>query len=244
MASQRSEIFLTILILLFFSLALLFLILLIISRIQITIALNKKKVFEPAAERLVFSVVFENKSFLDLQNDKSFTSNIHNKIFRLILLDSVINLHKTYTGEYSKKVETFFIESNLIKETYKKLNSRQWPDKCEGIRELAEMNITDAYSLISKNVYSKNLTLKQEAMMAMLKLKGVDGLNFLNNYKETLSDWIQLNLISIIKCNFPITEVPYYESFIESSNVSVSLFGRRLKAYYEQSDVPFSEINR
>lgn len=244
MASQRSEIFLTILILLFFSFAVLFLILLIISRIKKTIALNKKKFFEPIAESLLFSVVFENKSFKDLQNDEAFTSNIHNNFFRLILLDSVINLHKNYTGEYSQKIELFFLESNLIKETYKKINSRKWPDKCEGIRELAEMNITDAYSLISKNIYSKNFTLRQEAMMAMLKLKGVDGLGFLNDYKETLSDWIQLNLISIIKNNFPRTKVPYFDSFVESSNVSVSLFGKRLKAYYEQSDVPFSEINR
>lgn len=239
MDSQRSEIFLILLILLFFSFALFFLILLIVSRIKKTIVLNKKKFFEPIAERLVFSVVFENKSFKDLQNDKSFTANIHNKFFRLLLLDSVINIHKAYTGEYSKKTELFFIESNLIKETYKKLDSRQWPDKCEAIRELAEMNITDAYSLIRKNVYSKNLTLRQEAMMAMLKLKGIDGLSFLNEYKETLSDWIQLNLISIIKNNFPITDEPYYSSFIASTNVSVSLFGKRLKAYYEQSNVPF-----
>ncbi|MES2396207.1 MAG: hypothetical protein V4549_09400 [Bacteroidota bacterium] len=243
MASQRSEIFLILLILLFFSLALFFLILLIISRIKKKITLNKKKLFEPIAERLVFSVVFENKSFKDLQNDIAFTSNINNKFFRLLLLDSVIKLHRTYTGEYSKKTELFFIESNLIKDTYKKLNSRQWPDKCEAIRELAEMNITDAYSLIRKNVYSKNLTLRQEAMMAMLKLKGVDGLSFLNDYKETLNDWIQLNLISIIKNNFPLTQEPYYNLFIASSNVSVSLFGRRLKAYYEQISVPFSETN-
>lgn len=239
MDSQRSELFLIVLILLFFSLALLFLTLLIISRIKKTIALKKKKFLEPIAERLLFSVVFENKSFKDLQNDIAFTANINNKFFRFILLDSVIKLHRTYTGEYSKKTETFFFESNLIKETYKKLNSRQWPDKCEAIRELAEMNITDSYSLIRKNVYSKNLTLRQEAMMAMLKLKGVDGLNFLNGYQETLSDWIQLNLISIIKNNFPITEEPYYSSFIASTNVSVSLFGKRLKAYYEQSNVPF-----
>ncbi len=216
-----------------------FLILLIISRVKKNIALKKKKLFEPIAERLVFSIVFENRSFKDLQNDKAFTDNIQNKFFRLLLLDSVIKLHRTYTGEYSKKTALFFIESNLIKETYKKLNSRQWPDKCEAIKDLAEMNITDAYSLISKNIYAKNLTLRQEAMMAMLKLKGVDGLNFLIDYKGTLNDWIQLNLISIIKNNFPITEVPYYNSFIASANVSVSLFGRRLKAYYEQSNEPF-----
>lgn len=244
MAYQRSELFLIILILLFFSLALFFLVLLIISRIKKTIALKKKDFFEPIAERLVFNVVFENKSFLDLQNDSAFTSNISNKFFRLLLVDSIIKLHRSYTGEYSKKTEVFFIESGLIEDSYKKLNSGKWPDKCEAIRELAEMNIVDSSSLISKNVYSKNLTLRQEAMMAILKLKGVDGLSFLENYKETLSDWIQLNLISILKYNFPITEVPYYNSFIESSNVSVSLFGRRLKAYYEQSDIPFSEINR
>ena len=195
-------------------------------------------------KRIIFNVPFKIKSFIDLQNDIAFTLNIDNKFFRLLLADSVIKMHRSYTGDYSKKTETFFIESGLIKDFYKKLNSRKWPDKCEAIRALAEMNILDSSSLISKNVYSKNLTLRQEAMMAILKLNGIDGLSFLKDYKEILSDWIQLNLISIIKYNFPITKVPYYNSFIESANVSVSLFGRRLKAYYEQSDVPFSEINR
>ncbi len=242
MAFQRSEIILIIVILLFFSLSLIFLISLVIGRLTKIRGLKSKLIYDAVGNKLLFLVLFENKSFKDIKSEKEFTSIIGKKKFRLFLLDSIIKLHRNYTGLYQKQLETFYIESNIIDETYKKLKSRKWSAKCEAIRELAEMNIEKSYSLINNYVSAKNLILRQEAIMAVVKLEGVDGLIFLCEYNDVLSDWMQLNLISIIKNNFPITEIPYYLTFINSTNKSVALFGRRLRAYYEQNNESFSEI--
>ena len=126
MAFQRSEIFLILVIILFFSLSLLFLILLVISRLTTIQRLKKKSINDSTAGKMLFSVMFENKTFGDLSTEKKHQSNLSNKFFREALLDSVIKLHKSYTGEYSKRIETFYYDSLLIEESYKKLRSRRW----------------------------------------------------------------------------------------------------------------------
>ncbi|MES2592460.1 MAG: HEAT repeat domain-containing protein [Bacteroidota bacterium] len=228
-------------ILLFFSLSLFFLILLLISRLR-KIGNEKKTAFyKQLADNVVFSVLFADKSYSDFLSDAEYVQNIKNDFFRLLLLDSLITLHRNYSGTYSQKIELFYSESALIQETYKKLNSRKWPVKCEAIIELAEMNIVDSHQLIQKYVRAKNLTLRQEAIVALVKLRGLDGLSFLVNYNEMLSDWMQLNLLAVIKNNYPTTPEPFYNNFLFSSNKSVALFGKRLKAFYEQTNEPFME---
>lgn len=228
-------------ILLFFSLSLLFLILLLISRLRKIGNQKKTAFYKQLADNVVFSVLFADKSYADLLLDAEYVENSKNEFFRLLLLDSLITLHRAYSGTYSQKIELFYTESGLIQETYKKLKSRKWSVKCEAIIELAEMNIVDSHPLIQKYVVAKNLTLRQEAIVALVKLRGLGGLSFLANYDEMLSDWMQLNLMAVIKNNFPATEEPFYNKFLLSSNNSVALFGKRLKAFYEQTNEPFME---
>lgn len=243
MVFQRSEIFLTMVIILFFLLALLFLTLLVISRLKKLRRLKKQKTYDFLTGYFLFSVIFEDKSFKELSLEKEYSAIINDSFFKSRLLDAVIKLHKSYTGEVAKKIEEFYYDSSLIKETYRKLEHGAWSVKCEAIRELAEMNVTSSYSLIANYVSASNLTLRQEAITAIIKLIGLKGLNFLNDYNELLTDWIQLNLISIIKHNFPSTDEPYYNSFIDSENASVALFGRRLKLFYEKSNDSFFETD-
>lgn len=243
MVFQKSEQFLTMVIVLFFLLTLSFLILLTISRITKIKRLKKKNEYDSLAGNLMLSILFEEASYHSLINEKNYKSVIHDKFFRACLLGTVIKLHKSYTGEFAKKTETFYHESLLVNDTYKKLKHGHWSVKCEAVRELAEMNVTSSYALITKYVSSSNLTLRQEAITAIIKLIGLKGLTFLNDYKEFLTDWIQLNLIEIISNNFPTTDEPYYNSFINSPNKSVALFGKRLKLFYEHTGDSFIEEN-
>lgn len=243
MLFQRSEIFLTMVIILFFLLALLFLTLLVISRLKKLRRLKKQKTYDFLIGYFLFSIIFEDKLFEELSLEKEYSAIINDSFFKSRLLDAVIKLHKSYTGEVAKKIEEFYFDSSLINETYRKLEHGAWSVKCEAIRELAEMNVTSSYSLIANYVSASNLTLRQEAITAIIKLIGLKGLSFLNDYNELLTDWIQLNLISIIKHNFPSTDEPYYNSFIASENASVALFGRRLKLFYEKSGDSFFEAD-
>lgn len=240
MVFQKSEMFLTMVIILFFFLTLLFLTLLTISRLTKIGKLKKRAYYDTLAGNFMFAIIFENRDPVDLRKQKEYASVLHDRFFKLCLLDTVIKLHKSYTGEYAKKIEAFYHESGLIRETYRKLNHFRWRPKCEAIRELAEMNVTSSYALITKYVNDKNLIVRQEAIICIIKLLGLKGLNFLVDYKELLTDWLQLNLIAVIKNNFPVISEPYYEEYLLSPNPSVVLFGKRLKAFYEKNGEPFT----
>lgn len=241
MVFQKSELFLTMVIVLFFLLIFLFLTLLTLSRYKKIRRLKKQAGYDILAGNFMLSIIFENKSYAELSTEKEYAWVIRDAFFRQCLLDTVIKLHKNYTGEFAKKIELCYYESSLINDSRKKLKYGKWPVQCEAVRELAEMNVISSYSLITQHVNAKNLTLRQEAIIAIIKLIGLKGLSFLNDYKELLTDWIQLNLIAIIKNNFPTTPEPYYDSFIDSPNKSVALFGRRLKSFYEHNDESFRE---
>jgi phosphoglycerol transferase MdoB-like AlkP superfamily enzyme len=243
MVFQKSELFLTMVIVLFFLLTFIFLTLLTVSRFKKIRRLKKQAGYDILAGNFMLSIIFENTSYAELSIEKEYAWVIHDAFFRRCLLDTIIKLHKSYTGEFAKKIEQCYFDSSLIDETYKKLKHGKWPVKCEAVRELAEMNIVSSYSLITQYVGASNLTLRQEAIIAIIKLIGLKGLSFLNDYNELLTDWIQLNLIAIIKNNFPTTDEPYYNSFIHSPNKSVAIFGRRLKSFYEHTDESFRQEN-
>lgn len=243
MVYEKSELFLTTVIILFFVLTISFLTLLAASRLKKIAKLKKQAGYDILAGNFMLSIIFENTSYAELSVEKEYAWVIQDKFFRSRLLDALIKLHKSYTGEFAKKIETFYYESSLINDSYNKLKNGQWSVKCEAIRELAQMNVTSSYSLIAQYVNASNLTLRQEAITAIIKLIGLKGLSFLNDYEELLTDWIQLNLISIIKNHFPTTDEPYYNSFIESPNKSVALFGKRLRSFYEHNNESFFEKN-
>jgi phosphoglycerol transferase MdoB-like AlkP superfamily enzyme len=244
MVFQKSELFLTMVIVLFFLLTFIFLILLTVSRVKKIRRLKKRAGYDILAGNFMLSIIFEDKSYAVLSLEKEYAWVMQDAFFRQCLLETIIKLHKSYTGEFAKKIEQCYFDSSLIDETYKKLKHGKWPVKCEAVRELAEMNIVSSYSLITQYVSAPNLTLRQEAIVAIIKLIGLKGLSFLNDYKELLTDWIQLNLIAIIKNNFPTTDEPYYNSFIDSPNKSVALFGKRLKTFYEHTDESFRQENQ
>jgi phosphoglycerol transferase MdoB-like AlkP superfamily enzyme len=243
MVFQKSELFLTMVIILFSLLTFTFLILLTVSRFKKIRRLKTQAGYDILAGNFMLSIIFENTSYAELSLEQEYTWVIHDLFFRECLLNTVIKLHKSYTGEFAKKIEQCYHDSRLINDSYRKLKYGKWPVKCEAVRELAEMNVVSSYSLITQYVNAKNLTLRQEAIIAIIKLIGLKGLSFLNDYNELLTDWIQLNLISTIKNNFPTTDEPYYNSFIDSPNKSVALFGKRLKSFYEHNDEPFQEAD-
>lgn len=241
MVFEKSELFLTTVIILFFLLTVIFLVLLAVSRLKKINRLKKQAGYDILAGNFMLSIIFEDTSYTTLSAEKEYAWIMQDKFFRSRLLDALIKLHRNYTGEYAKKIETCYYESSLINDSYQKLKCGQWSVQCEAIRELSEMNVTSSYALIAQYVSAPNLTLRQEAITAIIKLIGLKGLSFLTDYTELLTDWIQLNLLSIIKHHFPTTDEPYYNSFIDSPNKSVALFGRRLKSFYEHDNESFLE---
>ncbi|RZJ52204.1 MAG: hypothetical protein EOO44_12570 [Flavobacterium sp.] len=178
-------------------------------------------------EKLMFSMIFQDLSFSEIQEDKDYTVLIKKPFFRAVLTESIIDLHKNYEGVYAKKLEEFYKESGLINKSLTKLKNLKWEVKCKGITELAEMNVTDAFESILNVSKGRNKTLKITALNACIKLAGTKGIVHLTEHPYPIDDWTQINIINAFK-KHDIGDTKGVELLLESQNTTVIALGLKL----------------
>ena len=185
-------------------------------------------------EKTLFMVAFDGLTFNDLKQRPVFQKKWKKKLYRDQFLKELIKLRRVYDGEIGKKLQEFYRASGLLKLSYEKLRSSKWYMKCEGIQELSEMEIKKAAPIIQEQTKSSNDTLKMVALIEVIHLKGIKGLNLLKDYDEPLNDWIQLNLLDSIKESEDQEEIPDFGYLLEANNDSLIVFGMRLITFFRQ----------
>lgn len=149
-----------------------------------------------------------------------------NKFNRSILIDQVIDLSITLTGEEKDKLKNLYLLLGLEKDSYAKAMSRKWHIKAKGFRELAFMNIPLANDQIKKCLNSRNDVLRQEAQFAVIRLYPENSFDFLNHLQKKYTLWEQLNVYETI--TFHQLKLPDFEKLLKSDNNSVVMFALRM----------------
>lgn len=183
--------------------------------------------YDKQIEQLMFLVVFQDTPFDEIKQDKEYVRLSKSNFFRIVIMESIINLHKNYEGVFAQKLEQFYKDSGLINDSVKKLKSLKWEVKCKGITELAEMNVTEAFDKILTFSKAGNKTLKITAINACIKLAGIEGIIHLTEHPYPIDDWTQLNIIAAFK-KHDIGDVKGVELLLESQNTTVIALGLKL----------------
>jgi hypothetical protein len=178
-------------------------------------------------ENLMSSVVFQDMPFSKVKEDENFSRLFKNTFFREVMVDSILNLHKNYDGNYAEKLEQFYKDSGLIKDSFKKLKSRKWEVKCKGITELAEINSIEAFDKIIKASKARNKVLKITAINASIKLAGTKSMAYLTEHPYPIDEWTQINIINAFK-KHDIGDTKGIELLLESKNTTVIALGLKL----------------
>lgn len=178
-------------------------------------------------EDLMSSVVFLDMPFSVVKKEENFRRLFKNPFFREVMIDSIMNLHKNYEGNYAQKLEQFYKDSGLIKDSFKKLKSLKWQVKCKGITELAEIKCIEALDRIIKVSKSRNKVLKITAINASIKLAGTKGMAYLTKHPYPIDDWTQINIINAFK-KHDIGDTKGIELLLESQNTTVIALGLKL----------------
>lgn len=186
-------------------------------------------------EKTLFLIAFDGLTMTDLSQKNDFNKRWKKRWYRDQFLKDLIKLRRVYGGEISKKLQEFYRTSGLMKLSYKKIRSNKWYMKCEGIQELSEMGIKKAAPIILEHTKSRFDTLKMVALIEVLHLKGIKGLELLKDYNEPLNDWIQLNLLDSIRESQFNEEVPDFGYLLSANNESLIVFGMRLISFFNQS---------
>ncbi|MFC4479193.1 hypothetical protein [Flavobacterium chungangensis] len=185
------------------------------------------KEYSTIIDKIMSAVIFEDVPFAEVKKDKNFLVLFDTSFFREVLTESLINLHKNYEGVYAQKLEHFYKDSGLIKDSFKKLKSLKWEVKCKGITELAEFNINEAFDQVIVYSKARKKTLKIVALNAAIKLEGTESIKYLVEHSDPIDDWMQLNIIGAFK-KHDIGDREGIEHLLESQNTTVIALGLKL----------------
>lgn len=183
--------------------------------------------YREIAEKLLLSILFNDAHYADIIKQEPYNKLISAKLFRKVLMKSVINLHHNYEGAYAAKLERFYSDSGLMADSFKKLKNRRWEVKGKAITELAEMNVENAFGILMSLSQSRNNILKATALNACIKLNGTNGILHLTSHPDPIDEWTQINIINALKKR-DIEDTQGIELLLESKNSTVIRLGLKI----------------
>ena len=225
-----------ILILFFFFLSLLSFILTLAKKSRRIRRDKIKKLYQETINHILFPFMFESQdleSFIAL-----FKGHSHNKssLFSSLTINSIIELHRLYKGDYQKKLENFYVRSGLAEHSLNMVKSRNWIYKVEGIRNLSELSYLEGFPEIKKHLSHKNEMVQEEALLGIIRLKGLDDLIDLIDINIYLSDWLHAHIIHIIKSK-NLSKPNNFIRLLDSKNPTFQLLIARIAQYFQATEI-------
>lgn len=166
---------------------------------------------------------------------------LKNQFEREVLTAVLMDLRKDVTGKTREDIYHMYQDLDLHKDAYKNLKSWRWEKVSKGIFELTQMEVKDAYGLITRFINDKRSTIRKQAEIATVSLKD-EGINyFLDHTRFKISEWQQLKLLDVVR-NKKDYVPPPFRLWLTSKNNHVVLFSLRLIKYYNQNDASASLI--
>jgi hypothetical protein len=157
---------------------------------------------------------------------KQFREFCDSRFKRRVLIDEIMNFSKNLYGEAKEKLRSLYMEMKLYEDSLRYIRSRSWNIKARGIRQLSQMNFTDAASLIKKNLNSRNEILRFEAQLAYVMISPDEPFFFLDNMKKKFPLWNQLNLHMFVYLNR--LKTPEFSHWLSSDKSFVKVFALRM----------------
>ncbi len=155
-----------------------------------------------------------------------------------VLIKSILDLHKNFTGDFSDSLRHLYFEMELDKTSVAKLSEKSWYLKVKGLREITEMKVYDAAGKVVRLTDSGNYEVRSSAQVAALTLQGFSALSFLGFTGKVITDWQQMCFLKILT-GFESKTIPDFSKWLGSTNDSVVIFSIKLISYYNQINSSF-----
>ncbi len=187
---------------------------------------------EELQEFVVNYIAFDIKSKEKKQVLKQIKSIAKYDFNRKVLLEVILRLHTNLSGVYCDRLEKLYVDIGLEVYAIKKLKNKQCRKKMEGLRELVQLGITkNVLKELVSYLDHENRFFRVEIQLAMVKLFGNNGLSFLDDYKDSLHEWQQLEIIEALS-KLEDVELTHIRIWLTSENISVVKFALKLVDVY------------
>ncbi|WP_276373792.1 hypothetical protein [Chryseolinea sp. H1M3-3] len=228
--------------LVFFSAGFAFIVTLFLSRIIKSHLQGQKKKIKSKFQKMLNALVI-NETFSTTEvPDSAFEFRMgeirsmlgSSNFARQVLIDQILELKKNLSGSAVHVLTATYFALKLEKQSLRKLRRPAWRKKALGIRELSEMNYKPAIPAISKFINSSNQMLREESVMALVRLNTEQSLKFLDIYSGVITPWMQINIHHYLQKS-DLRKLPQFSRWFSSNNVSVVLFSINMAKHFRQS---------
>jgi hypothetical protein len=154
---------------------------------------------------------------------------------RNLLITELAETSKKFRGTTMDNILWLFEKMNLDKQLLKNLSQKKWHKKAKAIQQLAYLQQKNSIKNIFSFTNHENDALRMEAQIAIVKMIGFEGLNFLNNVTHPVSEWQQLRLIEELSSHTAV-DLDNIHEWLKSKNLTVINFALRLVEIYRLYD--------
>lgn len=162
----------------------------------------------------------------------AFEKFLNIQAFRDLCIQKMIEAEKKFSGSIHAVIQAFYTKYAFKADSLKKMTVRKAFTVARGIQESTAMHADEALPSIEQFLKHKDPNVYEEAQYAMVTFKGFEGLQFLSNFKNILSDWQQLRLLRSIH-ELPEDKIDLVSEWMSSENYSVALFALRLAGQFQ-----------
>jgi hypothetical protein len=150
-----------------------------------------------------------------------------------VMTDQLIGLKKSLVGASAESLINIFRKLQLNLFSRQKAESVGWPQRAQGISELAQMDDQDSFDKIRSNLNARNVTVREEAFMALVKLDKDNALLFLNEYQAPLSQWMEMRIHQHLSTSDK-RKLPDFSQWFNHRNPDVALFALNMTRQFRQ----------
>ena len=149
---------------------------------------SKKKILKEIYSNVISEAVLcsreELEIFLQQPKVQVFKHRwFQKRIARKYLLKEIFKTNETLSGYAIENLRELYIHLDLQQKSYKDLQSPKWFKKAKALQQLAEMKQEQYYKDIYKHTFNSNKYVREEAQIALIKIAGFHGLQFLDLIK-------------------------------------------------------------
>ncbi|MEO8721856.1 MAG: HEAT repeat domain-containing protein [Ginsengibacter sp.] len=159
----------------------------------------------------------------------------HSKFYRKMLINELSETSRKFRGSTMTNVLWLFKKLDLEKQLLKNFDKKKWHKKAKIVQQISYLHLNSNIEKIFSLTNDRNESLRMEAQIAIVKMTGFDGLNFLDNVIYPISEWQQLRLIEELSSHIEPKAGNIIE-WLKSNNLTVVNFALRLIEIYRQYD--------
>lgn len=130
-----------------------------------------------------------------LAADGGIQKALGSRLGRKIFTSELLKIRKGLSGGAVANIQWLYQNLELQQDSLKRLSSSKWHLQAAAIQQLSQMGSKEHITRIYPFTNHKNIYVRTEAQLALVKMTGFEGLLFLNALAHPLTQWQQVCLM-------------------------------------------------